>query len=165
MSAEAAVSSPDPTMPPPTLPFVTADRSISRPLSEITDNSDKRRSTARSLKGDKGEKTSRPNSEVRDSEPAKRLSSTISLQTITVNLVDYAAVVAKGPTSISSSASAASSLASPIIKPVPVRAEKPSIDGICQGGEGEGGRSGQEGGGEGRRGEVSSPACLLANPD
>lgn len=125
MSAEAAVSSPDPTMPPPTLPFVTADRSISRPLSEITDNSDKRRSTARSLKGDKGEKTSRPNSEVRDSEPAKRLSSTISLQTITVNLVDYAAVVAKGPTSISSSASAASSLASPIIKPVPVRAEKP----------------------------------------
>lgn len=82
-------------MSPPTPPFATSARQISRPLSEISDNSDRRRSTARSLKGDKGEK-SRPTSEVREVEAVKRMSAPLPLQTITVNLVDYAAVATKG---------------------------------------------------------------------
>ncbi len=111
-------------MTPPTPPFASSDRPISRPLSEISDNSDRRRSTPRSLKGEKGEKTSRPNSEVREIDPPKRLSASLPLQTISVNLVDYASVVAKGPASAVSNVNTAPPPPSPTTKPT-VKLERP----------------------------------------
>ena len=123
-------------MAPPTPPFA-ADRPSSRPLSEISDNSDQRRSIPRSPKvdKDKSEKPSRPESEVRDcgsggggEYASKRMSLSAPLQTLTVNLVDYATMVAKQlPASAgSSSSSLPPAPPSPTTKPHhPEKPEKP----------------------------------------
>ncbi|KAI9632651.1 uncharacterized protein MKK02DRAFT_20704 [Dioszegia hungarica] len=70
----------------------------SRPLSEISDHDNRRRSSARqSLHSVKGEK-SRPNSEVKDD--GRRLSAHIA--TLTLNLNDYASVAKRPPSGVSS---------------------------------------------------------------
>ena len=110
----------------PTPPFVTP---LSRPLSEISDNSDRRRSIARSAKGDKGEKTSRPNSEVWDTESSKRLSAPVPLHTITVNVGDYATVVVAtmGPASAIPSVSVDSSPHNSSTTQTSVQLERPLV--------------------------------------
>ena len=122
MSSDVALPSSESNMTPPTPAFATSDRPISRPLSEISDNSDRRRSVARSVKGEKGEKRSRPNSEVMEADNnPRRLSGSIPIQTLTVNLVDYAAGLAKGPAPM---ASTAPPPPSPSTKPIPMKTEK-----------------------------------------
>lgn len=111
----------DPTLSPPTMPAATSDLPSSRPLSEISDNSIVQRPSPReSPRLGKNGKISRPNSEVREGEN-KRLS---GLQTITVNLVDYAASVSVGPktpTTAVSTGSTAPSVPSPTTKPGPLK--------------------------------------------
>jgi hypothetical protein len=96
--APPLASTVDPMMP-PAPPFVHSDRSSSRPLSESSDNSDLRRcSTALSLKSDNkpgSNRPSRPSSEIRELDAAKRHSANVPLQTITVNLVEYASLAGK----------------------------------------------------------------------
>ena len=103
----------DDSMTPPSPPFArqasNTDRP-SRPLSEISNNSERRRSMPASTKGASGEgkerssrSSSRPVSEIRDKEGEhvtagagtnvtfpKRVSSGVGLHTLTVDLVEYA---------------------------------------------------------------------------
>ncbi|ORY24058.1 hypothetical protein BCR39DRAFT_547829 [Naematelia encephala] len=130
-----------PLSPPPIIPAAMSDRPSSRPLSEISDNSDRRRSSVRD--SPRLGKPSRPNSEIRDggdvtSATGKRMSAAGPLQTITVNLVEYASAVGGQRTSVVSTGgsgplSATSSVGSvppvppsPSTKPAPAKPEKPA---------------------------------------
>jgi len=123
-------------LPPVTSPFAESSTARSRPLSEISDNSnsDRRRSFARSLQS-----KSRPTSEVREFKedaagPPKRVASASGsdLRTITLNLNEYAAGLSlKSPTgSTGSNASQAPAPPSPTTKPPkPMLPKRPGLIG------------------------------------
>lgn len=90
---------------------------ISRPLSELSSNADKRRSLVK--ESNRPDKTSRPSSEVKEPD-AKRQSLSVPLQTITVNLADYGSTSPKLP----SAPSTASLTTGP---PPPSPSTKPSV--------------------------------------